>query len=284
MPVVAQAREVIDLVGRKVAVPDNPQRIISLAPSITEILFSLGQQKKLKGVTLYSDYPPAAREIPKVGSYIHLDVERIAALKPDLCFAIKDGNPRHVVEKIEALGIPVFVVDPRNMEEIITTTARMGDVLNARREASELVSDMRGRLERVKATIAKASSRPAVFFQVDASPVVSAGEGTFTDELITLAGGRNLAAGTTSYPRYNWEDILSLQPEIVIVASMAGGFSSEKLKSEWQQWPQLPAVRSGRLYVVEADLFDRPTVRLFRGLEILAKIIHPELYGKNGDK
>lgn len=280
----AQSREVVDLVGRVVEVPDNPQRIVSLAPSITEIIFSLGQQEKLKGVTLYSDYPPAAQEIPKVGSYVHLDVERIVALKPDICFAIKDGNPIHIIEKIVALNIPVFVIDPRNMEQIILTTERIGEVLGARDKASELATDMRCRLEKVKATIAKASSRPAVFFQVDASPVVSAGEGTFTNELITLAGGRNLAAETTGYPKYNWEDILALQPEVVIVASMAGGFTSEKLKNEWQQWPQLPAVRTGRLHVVEAGMFDRPTPRLFQGLEVVAKIIHPELYGTDGDK
>ena len=277
----AQAREVSDMVGRVVDVPDNPQRIVALAPSITEIIFSLGQEAKLKGVTRYSDFPPAAKDLPRVGSYVHLDLERIVALQPDLCFATKDGNPIHIIEKIEALKIPVFVIDLRNMDEIMATIQRVGEVLSAQQKAAELVSDMRQRLKKVQRKIAQVGHRPAVFFQLDAAPIVSAGNGTFTNELINLAGGKNLAAGANPYPRYSWEEILKLQPEIVIVASMAGGYSKEKLKNDWLQWPQLPAVQTNRIYVVEANLFDRPTARLFYGLEVLAEIIHPELYERD---
>lgn len=276
-----QAREVTDMVGRVIDVPEDPQRIVALAPSITEIIFSLGQEARLKGVTRFSDFPLAAKDLPRVGSYVHLDIERIVALQPDLCFATKDGNPLHIIEKIEALNIPVFVIDPRNMDEIITTIQRVGEVLGTQRKAAELVSDMRQRLERVKSKMAKIKHRPAVFFQLDAAPIVSAGDGTFTHELITLAGGKNLAAGANPYPRFSWEDILKLQPEIVIVASMAGGYTKEKLKNDWLQWPQLPAVQNSRIHVVEANLFDRPTARLFYGLEVLAEIIHPEVYERD---
>lgn len=281
LPVAALAREVTDMVGRVIDVPDKPQRIVALAPSITEIIFSLEQEAKLKGVTHYSDFPPAAKDLPKVGSYVHLDLERIVALQPDLCFATKDGNPLHIIEKIEALNVPVFVIDPRNMDEIMAAIQRVGEILGAQQKAAELVSDMRQRLERVRRKMAKSGHRPTVFFQLDAAPIVSAGNGTFTHELINLAGGKNLAAGSSPYPRYSWEDILKLQPEIVIVASMAGGYSKEKLKKDWLQWPQLPAVQNNQIYVVEANLFDRPTARLFYGLEVLAKIIHPELYERD---
>lgn len=108
--------------------------------------------------------------------------------------------------------------------------------------------------------------------------MVSVGSDTFIHELITLAGGRNLAAGPVSYPRYGWEKILVIQPEIVVITSMAGGLKPEQLKSAWQQWPQVPAVRTSRVFVVDANLFDRATPRLVTGLEVLAAIIYPEIF------
>jgi ABC-type Fe3+-hydroxamate transport system substrate-binding protein len=127
----AYAGTVIDQVGRKVVVPDNPQRVIALAPSITEIIYDLGEEKRLQGVTRYSDHPARAKALPKVGTYVHLDLERIVALKPDLCISTKDGNPKHVIEKIAGLGIPVYVINPRSLEQTMDTIARIGSLLNA---------------------------------------------------------------------------------------------------------------------------------------------------------
>ena len=126
----------------------------------------------------------------------------------------------------------------------------------------------------------KARNKPRVFFQIDAEPLFSAGNNTFIHELIELAGGINIAAGEDSYPRYSWEDILVLQPEIVLISSMAGGLSPEYLIKSWKRWNQLSAVNKDQVYVVDAELFDRPTPRLLDGLELVAAIIHPELFGK----
>ena len=115
------------------------------------------------------------------------------------------------------------------------------------------------------------------FFQIDAAPIISAGSETFIDHLISRAGGINLAAGDTPYPRYSWEDILRMQPDIVIIASMAGGYSEDELKKSWRRWHQIPAVKNDKLFVVDAALFDRPTARLIDGLEILVDILHPSL-------
>lgn len=112
----AEAGPVRDQLGRQVMVPDNPQRMVSLAPSITGIVFALGEGERLKGVTQHCDYPPQARSLPKVGSYVHLDVEKIVALKPDLCLGTRDGNPREVAEKLEAMNIPVYAVNPRDKD------------------------------------------------------------------------------------------------------------------------------------------------------------------------
>jgi len=277
-PAVAPVRAerlVTDQTGRQLRVPDNPRRVVALAPSMTEIVFSLGQQDKLVGVTQYSNFPEAARDITRVGSYVRPDIERIVSLAPDLCLAIKEGNPIHAIRRIEAAGIPVYAVDPRDLQGIMTTFGEIGMLLLAEDEARTVVAGMQQRLDAVRERVGELSQPPAVFFQVDASPIISAGHDTFTDELIRVAGGRNLAATAKGYPRYSWEDALRFQPEVVIVTSMSGGHSPEELLGQWRQWPQVPAVRDGRLYVVDASIYDRPTARLFDGLEQLAGLLHP---------
>jgi iron complex transport system substrate-binding protein len=274
----AYAGTVIDQVGRKVVVPDNPQRVIALAPSITEIIYDLGEEKRLQGVTRYSDHPARAKALPKVGTYVHLDLERIVALKPDLCISTKDGNPKHVIEKIAGLGIPVYVINPRSLEQTMDTIARIGSLLNAELAAADLVYDMKKRITRVQSLVQKVNNRPRVFFQIDAEPLVSASNNTFIHELIELAGGINTAAGKDPYPRYSWEDILILQPDIVIISSMAGGLDSEGLLRTWSKWAQLKAVVNEQVFVVDAGMFDRTTPRLVAGLETIAEIIHPELF------
>lgn len=270
-------RELTDPTGRTVLLPADPQRLISLAPGITEMIFALERQDILLGTTQFSNYPAAARHIPRIGSYIQPDLERIAALRPDLVLATRDGNPRQVIERLAGLGIPVFAIDPRNLAEIKTSLLALGEALNARERAQSLAAEMEQRLYRLQQQMATAAHRPLVFFQIDAAPMVSIGEQTFLHELIELAGGRNAAAGGPPYPRYGWEEILRLQPEVVIITSMAGGQSPEELLAAWQRWPRIRAVQNGRVHVVDADLFDRPTHRLLDGLEILARLFQPEL-------
>ena len=274
------AGPVIDQVGRTLVVPENPTRVIALAPSITEIIYDLGQERKLIGVTQYSTYPSEAESLPRVGSYVRLDIEKIVSLKPDLCIAIKDGNPKHIVDKIVSLGIPVYVIDPRNLLQIMDTITRLGSLLDAGNAAAVLVADMEKRIGQVQTLAKRARYKPRVFFQIDAEPLFSAGDNTFIHELIELSGGINTAAGEDPYPRYSWEDILVLQPEIVLISSMAGGLDPENLIRSWKKWKQLSAVNNDQVFVVEADLFDRPTPRLVDGLEAIASIIHPELFTK----
>jgi len=278
------AGPVVDQVGRTLVVPENPTRVIALAPSITEIIYDLGQEERLVGVTQYSTYPPEAESLPRVGSYVRLDIEKIVALQPDLCLAIKDGNPKHIVDKLVNLGIPVYVVNPRNLEQIMDAITRLGSLLNAGLKAEELILDMEKRIGQVQARVKKGDNRPRVFFQIDAEPLFSAGTDTFIHELIEMAGGVNTAAGKISYPRYSWEDIIALQPEIVLISSMAGGLSPEYLLKSWEKWDLLAAVKNDRIYVVNAELFDRPTPRLVDGLEVIAALIHPELFIKRDNK
>ena len=278
LPMTAGAATVKDQLGRTVDLPPDPRRVVALAPNITEIIFALGQQQRLKGVTTYSDYPTAAQQIPKVGSYIRLDLERIVALKPDLCIATRDGNPRALIDRLESLHIPVFAVDPQSLESVIQTVHDLGAILNAAERADSLVQAMRVRIQRVRTRVAAASTRPRVFFQVGIAPVIAAGTDTFVDELIVYAGGKNCVTGKTAYPRFSREQVLVLNPDVMIISSMARGAAFEKIRKEWYRWSNLSAVRHNRIHVVNADLFNRPSPRLVDSLELLARLIHPKLF------
>lgn len=277
----SDAKTVTDQLGRQVRVPDNPQRVISLAPSITEIIFGIEQSHRLKGVTTYSDFPPEAEKLPKVGSYVHLDLEKIVALKPDLCIAIKDGNPRVIAQRLEALKIPVYAVDPNNLDTVMKTVLEIGGLLDAKEQANRLVKSMQLRIQKVKSLVAITTQRPKVFFQIGVSPIVSVGTDTFIHELIVIAGGINLAAGVVPYPRFSREQVLALSPEIIIITSMARNAIFEEVKAEWEKWPNMPAVRNQRIFIEDSNFFDRPTPRLVDGLELLIRLIHPELVEKN---
>ena len=275
----AVARTVVDQLGREVSVPVHPMRIVALAPSITEVVFALGAEDRLVGVTRFSDYPEAAKTLPRVGSYVQLDLEKIVSLAPDLCIAVKDGNPISVVRRLEALGVPVYAVDPRNVDAVIATIGEIGRLLDAETRARTLSAALRDRIDTVRKKAAGAAHRPKVFFQIGITPIVSVGTDTFIHELIELGGGVNLAAGPTPYPRFSREQVLAMAPEIFIITSMARGETFTRVKAEWEKWPSMPAIASGRIHLVDSDLFDRASPRLVEGLELLAGIIHPDIIG-----
>ncbi len=277
----SDAKTVTDQMGRRVAVPKKPERIVSLAPSITEIIFALDQGHRLKGVTTYSDFPPEAQKLPKVGSYVQLDLEKIVALKPDLCIAIKDGNPIAVARRLEALNIPVYAVNPKNLETVMQTVREIGGLLNVEKKADKLVHSMNRRIQKVKSLVSQTTYRPRVFFQIGVSPIVSVGTHTFSNELIVLAGGKNVARGPIAYPRFSIEQVLALSPEVIIITSMARAAVFRQVKAQWSRWQSLPAVRNHHIYIEDSNLFDRPTPRLVNGLELMVRLIHPELFEGN---
>lgn len=273
----AGMRAMKDGTNRDVHVPDNPKRVIALAPNIAEIVFDLGQGSRLVGVASLSNHPAQAAKLPHVGSYIRPDLERIAALKPDLCLAVRDGNPKQAVDRLEALRIPVFAVDPTDLPSIMATVSALGDVLHASAQANTLVVQMQTRIDSVRKLVATVQNKPRVFYQVGTAPIVSMGQNTFIHELITLAGGVNTSAGPVPYPRFSMEGVVALSPDIIVISAM-GTQDPAKLKASWMRWTVLPAVRHGRVHVIDSDLFDRPTPRLVEALEVLARLFHPHLY------
>ncbi len=284
--VCGQCREmiqVVDQTGRSMMIPQNPLRVISLAPSITEIIFDLHRENRLKGVTKYSDFPVQAVKLPKIGSYIQLDLEKIVRLKPDLCIAVKDGNPIQTVQRLHDLGIPVYAVNPVNLESVMDAVTDVGTILNAKPRAKKLVSNMKSRINKIKSIVLKSVNRPKVFFQIGIAPIVSAGTGTFLNELIKCSGGINLGAGKNPYPRFSMEQVIRLNPDIILISSMARSRDDEiftEIKQKWETWKMISAVKNKRIFIVDSNIFDRPTPRLIDALETLAHIIHPELFKK----
>lgn len=271
-------KAVADHTGKEVRVPADPKRVVALAPSITEMVFALGREDRLAGVTRFSNYPEAAARLPRVGSYVYLDIEKIISLKPDLVIAIKDGNPLRTVRRIEKLGIPVFAIHPMEIDSVIGSIRDIGGLLGAEEKANRLISDMENRLSRIDRRIAAASERPSVFFQIGVSPIVSAGRGTFIHEMIEKAGGENVAGEFEGYPRFSTEEILSMAPDVMILTSMERRKVFDDVVRQWRRWEDLPAVRDERIHMVDSDLFDRPSPRLIDGLEALAALLHPGLF------
>lgn len=269
-------REMIDEAGRRVYLPDNPHRVVSLAPSITESLFLLGLDDEVVGVTQHCNYPPQAKGKAVVGSYVQFSLEKVLSLRPDLVLAVRDGNPRASVERLASLGVPVYVVDPRTLEGLLETLRRLGEVLRRGQEAETIIRRMRSRLERLRDAV-DGRPRPKVLLQVGIEPLVSVGKGTLQDHLIWMAGGENIAASLPlQYPILSVERVLQAGPEVILVSSMVGETDAGKELRRWKKWKEIPAVASGRVHLINGDLIDRPSPRILDGLEEMVRYIHPE--------
>lgn len=272
-----ETRTVIDPAGRSVRVPVHPSRVVALAPNLTEIAYAVGGGSQMVGRTRYADYPPEAERLEIVGTYVNLSMERIALLHPDLCLAVRDGTPLQAVQDLERLGIPVFSVTTDTLDEVVKAVQAVGDVLDRGQEGARVAAGMLHDLERIRARVARCSSHPRVFYQISIHPVISCGRGTHVDQLISLAGGINTAATAKGYPRFGAEQVLALNPEVVILTSMDRDTQMHEALQFWQQWPQVAAVAAGRVIPMDSDVLDRPTPRLIQGLEQLITVLHPEL-------
>jgi iron complex transport system substrate-binding protein len=275
----AAERVFVDEVGRRVSVPEYPRRIISLSPSITEILFSLGLEERIVGVSNHSDFPPRALAKPRVGSYISPSVERTISLNPDLIVATAAGNPREFVERVETLGLTVYTVYPKDFDGILRSISHIAAIAGAERSGARVVGEMRRRKRRIL-QLTRDRPRPTVFLQIGTAPIVTVGKGSFANDLISLAGGRNIAGGEpVKYPRYSIEEILVKAPDVIIITSMNPRGNSQELAQGWKRWKTIPAVKRGRVFVIDSDLVDLPSPRIIDGLEAIAGVLHPEIRG-----
>jgi iron complex transport system substrate-binding protein len=273
---------VVDDADRIVEIASTPQRLMSLAPSNTEILFALGLGDRVVGVTDSCNYPEEAKIIEQVGSYFKPNIEKIFSLSPDLVLAGTGiTGLQEIVAKLEELGIPVLILDPSDLEGILTDIQLVGKATGAEREAEALVSEMRARIAVVTEKAIEVKERPKVFCEIDAtdpSKPWTTGPGSFMDAMIQLSGGTNVAADAPSpWVQLSTEEIIAKDPEIIILADAKYGVTAESVR-ERPGWEIITAVKEGAIYDIDDDLISRPGPRIVDGLETVAKIIHPELF------
>lgn len=273
----ACARTVTDETGRLVTIDPAPQRIVSLAPGITETLYALGLDDKISGVTTYCDWPAAARKKTRVGGFTNPSVEKIVSLRPDLILATADGNRKETIEHLERLGLPVYVTDPVDTRGVLRSILHIGEITNRQRRARELAERLQKRLNHITRQI-HSKKKPRVFFQLGLEPIVTAGRGTLINEVIEQAGGINVAGrDLAKYPRYSAEGIIGASPDIIIFAPMVNDKTFAAVKRFWGKFGDVPAVRNKKIYPIDADLINRASPRIFDAVEIMAHIFHPEI-------
>jgi iron complex transport system substrate-binding protein len=267
-----------DQMGRTISVPKNPDRIISLAPNITEILFALDAGGRVVGVTEFSNYPPEAQNLPKVGTYIKPNIERMVELLPDIVIATADGDKEGEVKKLDSLGIPVYVINPKDINGILETIREVGKLIGSTDEANELTTVMEEKIRDVRERVSK-YPKVRVLLELGIDPVITISSGTFQDDLIGLAGGINIAAGErVRYPRFSIEEVIVRAPEVIIITSMTSVEDHGQGFKRWSRWETIPAVKDGRIYLIDSDIIDRPSPRIVCGLEALSRFFHPEAY------
>lgn len=276
----AEGLTVTDQVGRIVTFDTVPQRIISLAPGNTEILYALGLDDHIVGVSTYCDYPEAALEKPKIGGFSEVSIESVIALNPEVVFAT-GGVQNEVVKQLTDLGIKVIVLDASRLDDVLAAIELAGLITGQVDQARDLVNQLRQRIEMIKLAVepwASVSPRQ-VFYEVWYDPPVSVGPGSFIHDLIEIAGGTNLMADSdTAYPIANLENIIAADPDVIIYAH--GAMSTAQV-AERDGWRQMEAVRRGRIIQIEDEnILVRPGPRIVEGLEALAKAIYPEAFGE----
>lgn len=274
--------EFTDDLGRTILLEDYPQQIVSLAPSITETIFVLGEGHRMVGRDDFSTYPPAAQDIPSFGSlYSGLPAETILAMEPDLIIAAEIISPE-TVTAMEELGLTVYwQANPATFEELYENIFNLATLMGAEVKADLVIKDLIARVDLVAETVVNAVSTPLVFYELDAtdpSNPYTTGAGTFTDTIITTAGGVNLGASLEgAYAQIGSETVIDQNPDFILLGDAEFGITPESVAAR-AGWDAIAAVQNGNVIGVDPNLFSVPGPRLVDGLELTAAILHPDLF------
>ena len=280
VPTEVPAMTYTDSLGREITLKANPQRIISLAPSNTEILFAVGAGDQVVGRDEFSDYPPESASVETIGgSFGEYNVEAIVALEPDLILAA-EINPPELVQQLEDLGLTVYYLgNPTTLEGMYTNLETVGSLTG--HDVTELVDSLKARVTAVDEKIMPLSSRIPVFYEIDATDPTKPwtyGPGTFGDLLIARAGGYNVGGiATDPYPQLSLEQVVAANPSVIILGDSMWGVTAEAVKAR-PGWETIPAVQSDSIFPFDDNLVSRPGPRLVDGLEQLAKLLRPGLF------
>jgi iron complex transport system substrate-binding protein len=266
-----------DMGGRVVALPAPPRRIVSLVPSATEIVFALGGEDRLAGVTDYCDFPPAARAKPRVGGMVDPSLETLVTLRPDLVIATSEGNRDETFQQLNRLGLPVFQVNASHLGEVMELIRRLAVLTGREAAAPALVDGLQSRIQAVRRAVAQ-RPRPRVLYVVWPEPLIVPGRDALVTELIAIAGGDSISAThADAYPRFSVEAAVARAPEIILLARHGAG-AGPVGREKWERLASLPAIRAGRIHAVDGNFLHRYGPRVVDGLEQLARRIHPEAF------
>ena len=277
LPPSVAARVLTDHIGRRVEVPDQPQRIVSLAPSLTETLFALGLGDRVVGVTNFCDFPPEASSKPKVGGVINPSVEVVVSLKPDLVLISREGNRRETMTALERLGISVFAVSAERLGDIFRLIRDVAAIAGVAARGEALADRLEQQAAEIEAAVRPHRPRRVVLL-VWLHPIVSVGRGSFLDDLLRRTGAVSVSAGTTRpWPRLSVEEIVRSNPEFLLVPRSPGFAPTREQLLRLPGWRQLPAVQQGRIIYLPWEV-ERPGPRLVEIQQMLASALHPEAF------
>lgn len=265
------AVSVSDDSGETLQLPQPADRIISLAPHLTELLFAAGAGEKIIAAVSYSDYPPPAEQIPRIGNHSNFDIERILALEPDLIVAWKSGNPAGQIRQLRQLRLPVYVSEPRQLDDIPGTIEKFGKLTGTTAVANAEAEDFRQQVAILEQRYLTQSSI-SVFYQIWNEPLMTIGGSHIINEVIELCGGRNVFTDMGQLaPQIPVEAVLAAAPEVII----ASGIDDERPDwlDDWREWPQLPAVKNDQLYFIPPYHLQRHSPRLLKGTQQLCEIL-----------
>jgi len=266
--------------GRVVKLEKMPEKIISLSPSNTEIVFALGLEDKLVGVTTYCNYPEAALDKPKVGGFSTVDIEKVVEIQPDLILVTRI-HEAEVIPGLERLGLTVLYLYPKTLDEVLGAITLVGQCTGKEDVASQLVAELEGRIKAVtdKTANLTEAQKPRVFYAVRHDPLWTVGAGHRIHELIELAGGINIAQDLSGSTTISLEAVIGANPQVIIAGRMGTAESALEFLKTDERLRDVDARISDQLYEVDPNLIGRAGPRIVDALELLAKMIHPEIFG-----
>ena len=267
------AVSVIDDAGNTVTLARPARRIVSLAPHVTELLYAAGGGDRIVGTVSYSDYPPQARDLPRVGDNKALDLERIAALKPDLIVVWRHGNAQKQTDRLRALGLPLFYSEPRKLESIPENLEKLGKLMDTGPVATRAAADFRQQVETLRKTYA---NRPpvTVFYQVWQQPLMTLNGQHMVSDMLALCGGRNLFGNEPPLvPTVSVEAVVAGNPEAMMTAGLGATRPDKPLAdfSMWEKWKSVTAVARNNLFIIDGDLVNRAGPRVVQGAAQICK-------------
>ncbi|HEY6803152.1 MAG TPA: cobalamin-binding protein [Pyrinomonadaceae bacterium] len=272
----ATTREIIDDEGHHLSLPATVDRVVSLAPNLTEIVFAVGGGKTLVGDTTYCDYPAEAKSIEKVGDTANPSIERIIALRPQIVLVSTSSQLEVFTQQLKGHDIQVFVTDPRDLEGVFRSMTKIGEIVGTTNEANALVAQLRQRVNLVE-TAVKGKPKLRIFYQLSAEPLYTAGHDSFVNDLFNRAGAESVTANVPgAWPRYSAESALAAKLEAIILPT--GGSMGAANSSVVEALRNSPAVKAGKVYKINDDHLNRPGPRLVDGLEEMAKALHPDAF------